>query len=230
MGFHDSWSIPKKKSKSNKIKAWDSRSSPGWWYVHETSARNHSTSIFWLNDFCFITFVVFCTPLSLIKWSSWSDTFSFMTFPSFVEVVNLKRFKPQPQHFIIYIYIYPTFRFEATISLGGHFSQTQTVDTHHLSKKKPPAARHHGSSWSAFCRGDLGADFSCQALGTCLVSLVGNFRSLFFLVGIQNEEVFQGNFYPLKCNIPKIVIFTRGRLFRTTILGYSCCFCGGCHS
>ena len=160
-----------------KFKAWDGPSSPGWWYIHVIAPPG----IIWLQFsdwcvFCFITFVMFRSPLSL-------DLMFFcltrLLFHHLLKLLSWNVSSCNRKHFI---YNLPFTSSESTISLGGHFTPSnhfpKRITGTHLSETtfgdanaRTPAGhgqRHHGSSWSAFCRRDFGADFSCQALGTCL--------------------------------------------------------------
>lgn len=156
MGVDNTWSFPKKEMHIREIQ------SLRWSLCQWSYDFNFLIDVFLFHHLCHV-------PFSFVF--GFDDLFLFdtFTFPSFVEVIKLKRFKLQPQTFHISFT-----SSEATISLGGHF----TPSTHfskknatHLSEttgETHQPARHHGSSWSAFCRRDFGADFSCQALGTCL--------------------------------------------------------------
>ena len=121
MGVDNTWSFPKKEMHIREIQ------SLRWSLCQWSYDFNFLIDVFLFHHLCHV-------PFSFVF--GFDDLFLFdtFTFPSFVEVIKLKRFKLQPQTFHISFT-----SSEATISLGDHF----TPSTHFSKKKRDSPQRNH---------------------------------------------------------------------------------------
>ena len=124
MGVDNTWSFPKKEMHIREIQ------SLRWSLCQWSYDFNFLIDVFLFHHLCHV-------PFSFVF--GFDDLFLFdtFTFPSFVEVIKLKRFKLQPQTFHISFT-----SSEATISLGDHFTpSTHFSKKTRLTSAKPPGKR-----------------------------------------------------------------------------------------